>query len=80
MEQGETKAAARTVPEAFALPSGSVGGTMELAASGPSASVTDREGRWSSDAFVVYAGLTWMTQVRYQAQVDGVGEQGRQPG
>lgn len=54
MEQGERKAAARIMPEGFSLLSGSVGGAIQLAANGPSASVTGREGRWSSDAFVVY--------------------------
>jgi len=45
---------ARLVPEEYALHSGRIGGATRLAAMGASAQVIQREGRWSSNAFMVY--------------------------
>ena len=45
---------ARLVPEEFALHSGRIGGATRLAAKGASSRVIQQEGRWSSNAFMVY--------------------------
>ena len=53
-EDREEGGKARLVPEEFALHSGRIGGATRLAAMGASSRVIQREGRWSSSAFVVY--------------------------
>ena len=50
-EEGEK---ARLVPEMFALHAGKIGGATRLTAMGASSRVIQREGRWSSSAFMVY--------------------------
>ena len=44
----------RLVPEEFALHSGRIGGATRLAAMGASPLMIQREGRWSSSAFMLY--------------------------
>ena len=51
-EEGGEKA--RLVPEECALDSGTIRGAVGLAAMGVSPLVIQREGRWSSRAFMVY--------------------------
>ena len=53
-ENREGGGKARLVPEKFALHSGRIGGATRLAAMGASSRVIQREGRWSSSAFMVY--------------------------
>ena len=53
-ENREGGGKARLVPEEFALKSGRIEGATRLAAMEASSRVIQREGRWSSSAFMVY--------------------------
>ena len=70
----------RLVPEKFALHSGRIGGITRLAALGASPLVIQREGRWSSSAFIVYVRAN-MEDPQWVSEVLS-GEKGskRQPG
>ena len=74
-------AGAKLRPEEFALHSGRIGGATRLAAKGVPGAVIKKEGRWSSDAFLVYV----RANMQDPAWVSAVLEEGgglfeRQPG
>jgi len=74
-------AGAKLIPEEFALHSGRIGGATRLAANRVPEAVIKKEGRWSSDAFMVYVRANmedpvWVSEVLG----DGAGEYERQPG
>lgn len=74
-------AGARLIPEEFALHSGRIGGATRLAAKRVPEAVIKKEGRWSSDAFMVYVRANmedpvWVSEVLG----GGAGEYERQPG
>ena len=69
------------VPEEFALHSGRIGGATRLAEKGASALVIQREGRWKSDAFMVYVRANmedpmWVSRILVEKE----GGASRQPG
>ena len=80
--KGEGRGAgARLIPEEFALHSGRIGGATRLAARRVPEAVIKKEGRWSSDAFMVYVRANmedpvWVSEVLEH----GAGEFERQPG
>ena len=58
----EKGAGARLIPEEFALHSGRIGGATKLAARGVPEAVITKEGRWSSDSFMMYVSAKWRTR------------------
>ena len=70
-ENREEGGTARLVPEEVTLHSGWIGGASRLAAMGASSRVIQREGRWSSSAFMVYVRATWRTPVGIGSLVRG---------
>ena len=74
-------AGARLIPDEFALHSGRIGGATRLAARGVPEAVIKKEGRWSSDSFMVYVRVNtedpvWVSEVLEH----GAREFERQPG
>ena len=81
MEGGREGCGARRIPEDFALYSGKKGGATRLAAKRVPEAMIKQEGRWSSDAFMVYVRANteypvWVSEVLGE----GAGEYDRQPG